>query len=233
MASEPIGLSINLPAKRVMRAQVGDFDLAVWRSTSGKLSAWNNRCPHRGMRLSHGFVRGEALACLYHGWHYDCQGACRYVPAHPELEPPKTIRTIAHSITEENGLIWVNVDGNAEAAPLPASLNPVRSITFDCSTERAMDVLLASCLEEEDGGILKPVIERTNKPTIIFGAKESRHTVYALLQSPDVEMVTVHILASSGWSVGGLIRISRWAEKVRRLAETDNLVGNAPSERSA
>ena len=31
----------------------------------------DNRCPHRGMALS--AVR-ENLACLYHGWHFGCEG---------------------------------------------------------------------------------------------------------------------------------------------------------------
>ena len=67
MTNVAVGLSKDLPNGRVMRAIVGEQDLVVWRSKSGVLSAWDNRCPHRGMRLSHGFVRGEALACVYHG----------------------------------------------------------------------------------------------------------------------------------------------------------------------
>ncbi|MGB1508948.1 MAG: Rieske (2Fe-2S) protein, partial [Paracoccaceae bacterium] len=53
-----VGFSDTLSNARVMRAFVNGKDVVVWRSTSGKLSAWENRCPHRGMRLSHGFVRG-------------------------------------------------------------------------------------------------------------------------------------------------------------------------------
>jgi len=68
-----------------MRAKTGREDLVVWRSASGVLSAWENRCPHRGMRLSHGFVRGESLACAYHGWHFECSGRCHYIPAHPDF----------------------------------------------------------------------------------------------------------------------------------------------------
>jgi len=68
MTAQPIGLSRNLAQRQVMRAVLmqpggNDLDIAVWRSVSGVVNAWENRCPHRGMRLSHGFVRGESLAC--------------------------------------------------------------------------------------------------------------------------------------------------------------------------
>ena len=72
MTSQPVGLSEDLAPTQVMRATVAQHDIAVWRSVSGVISAWHNRCPHRGMRLSHGFVRGESLACAYHGWHFNC-----------------------------------------------------------------------------------------------------------------------------------------------------------------
>ena len=41
------------------------------------------------MRLSHGFVRSEKLACIFHGWQYDGAGSCVGIPAHPDLAPPK------------------------------------------------------------------------------------------------------------------------------------------------
>ena len=52
MSARPVGLSRDLPAARVMRAMVDDQDLVVWRSAGGRLAAWDNRCPHRGMALS-------------------------------------------------------------------------------------------------------------------------------------------------------------------------------------
>src|SRR3989338_3926114 len=61
-----VGLSRDLPAGVAMPALWQGRELAVWRSASGKLSAWDDRCPPRGMRLSHGFVGGGALAGAVH-----------------------------------------------------------------------------------------------------------------------------------------------------------------------
>ena len=53
---------------------VNGEDIVIWRSVSGEARAWENRCIHRGMRLSFGQVRGEQLSCRYHGWLFDLNG---------------------------------------------------------------------------------------------------------------------------------------------------------------
>ena len=82
MAWTAVCIAADLPAKVVMPSVCDGTDIAVWRSASGQLAAWADRCPHRGMRLSHGFVRGEALNCIYHGWTYGADGGCTRIPAH-------------------------------------------------------------------------------------------------------------------------------------------------------
>jgi phenylpropionate dioxygenase-like ring-hydroxylating dioxygenase large terminal subunit len=56
-------------------------DLVLWRAPDGRLSCVEDRCPHRGARLSHGRVRAEGLACLYHGVTVDSVGKIVEVPA--------------------------------------------------------------------------------------------------------------------------------------------------------
>ena len=60
----PVAISADLPAGTVLPVLVPAGKLALWRSQSGRLSASADRCPHRGMSLSHGFVRGEALSSI-------------------------------------------------------------------------------------------------------------------------------------------------------------------------
>jgi nitrite reductase/ring-hydroxylating ferredoxin subunit len=113
----PVGLGQTLPAMAVQRCQVLDQDLAVWRGADGVVRAWQNRCPHRGMRLSFGFVRENRLTCVYHGWAYDGSGACVAIPAHPTLEPPKTITVERFSCIESQGLIFVAPEAVSGAPP--------------------------------------------------------------------------------------------------------------------
>lgn len=212
MTTEPIGFARDLPVQRVMRAVIGDTDMAIWRSTSGKLAAWGNRCPHRGMRLSHGFVRGESLACLYHGWHYNSTGVCSYIPAHPDLDPPKTIKTEVYQIAEQNGVLWVSTDGDVTTAPLADNLVPIRSLTLDCEHAAAVTAFLDAPNAPVSGG--QVLADYPN--TITFEAPDA---VVVVLQCNPNRTITAHILAADTWSVQGQVTLSRWAEAVRRAAE--------------
>lgn len=116
----PVALSADIPAGTSAPGQVAGEDVAIWRSASGRLSVWPDRCPHRGMRLSHGFVRGEALSCIYHGWRYDAAGQCIRIPAHPELTPPAAIRVIPLATAEVSGVVWAAPAGAEPGAPPPA-----------------------------------------------------------------------------------------------------------------
>src|SRR3989338_6664161 len=119
-----VGLSRDLPAGVAMPALWQGRELAVWRSASGKLSAWNDRCPHRGMRLSHGFVRGETLACIYHGWVYGTSGSCIHIPAHPDLVPPATIKAETFLCVEAGGVVWGGGGGSPPNPPPPPPSRP-------------------------------------------------------------------------------------------------------------
>lgn len=116
-------------------------ELVVWRDAAGAVHVWEDRCPHRGMRLSFGFVRGDHIACLYHGWRYDSAGQCRYIPAHPDLAVGSMIRTRTYPSREWAGVIWVlwgaaaDVSGADSEAPR-AAMTPLRSLYLDVPAAR-------------------------------------------------------------------------------------------------
>jgi anthranilate 1,2-dioxygenase large subunit len=60
---------------------VGDTPVVVTRDADGILSAWVNRCAHRGAIVCRA-ARGNArsFACAYHQWSYDGHGNLRGVP---------------------------------------------------------------------------------------------------------------------------------------------------------
>lgn len=218
MASVAIALSKDLPNGRVMRAVIADQDLVVWRSKSGKLSAWGNRCPHRGMRLSHGFVRGEALACVYHGWHYDKAATCRYIPAHPELEPPETIKAQVFSSAEKSGLIWVSVDDTLNTPTIPNSLIPLRSISYNCPVENIKNTISHS----KDGTeyFNFDVSEQDNDHWIV---QISDHDVslHLFFQELPKSACNIHALIDEDCSSQTKKQISRMFEYWRRVAESN------------
>ena len=55
--------------------------IALWRDSDGAVHAIEDRCPHRGARVSLGWNLGERLACWYHGIQINGQGMVEEVPA--------------------------------------------------------------------------------------------------------------------------------------------------------
>ena len=140
-----VALDSQIRASSSNPVTVDDYAVALWRGASGQVNAWEDRCPHRGMRLSLGFVQGDMLRCIYHGWGYGTTGQCAVIPAHPGLTPPRTICATRHPVESRYGLIWTNLapDPQAELPDLGADegWRSVRSLYLSAPLERVRDAL--------------------------------------------------------------------------------------------
>ena len=116
----PIAASDDLPFRHVFHGQLAGRELAVWRADDGNVNAWENRCLHRGVRLSIGINEGTELKCQYHGWRYANRSAgCTYIPAHPADAPARRITNRTYPVAEHHGMVWAAVTPVAAfAAPL-------------------------------------------------------------------------------------------------------------------
>ena len=104
----PVALATQVPSGGMLGAQLLDTALVLWRDSQGRLQAWEDRCPHRGMKLSMGCVQADSLQCPYHGWTYGTDAKCNHVPALPELKPVDLkARVASFTVRERYGLLWV------------------------------------------------------------------------------------------------------------------------------
>lgn len=132
----PVALSADLPACTVLPATLPSGPIAVWRSQSGQVIANKDRCPHRGMRLSHGFVRGEKLSCIYHGWSFAKGGGCTSIPAHPKVTPPASIHCGVMPSCESDGLIWASSALIDMPPPRFEGYKPLRLLRMDVNLDQ-------------------------------------------------------------------------------------------------
>lgn len=59
----------ELPRPGVRTLALPDINVAVFRLVDGRLFGIEDRCPHRGARLSAGLIYDEdKIACADHGW---------------------------------------------------------------------------------------------------------------------------------------------------------------------
>lgn len=104
----PVALSSQVGGGAVAAASLLDTPLALWRDSGGQLHAWEDRCPHRGTRLSIGTLQGDTLRCAYHGWAFGSDGRCRHIPALPGLsEANLKAQAATYAVQERHGLVWV------------------------------------------------------------------------------------------------------------------------------
>jgi len=85
----------------------------------GGLRAFEDSCPHRSFPLSHGDLVEGTLRCPYHGYRFDGEGRCVFIPALPPglAVPPKAGLRPAGGVATHLDWVWLAPDEPCQ--PLP------------------------------------------------------------------------------------------------------------------
>lgn len=206
----PVALTNGLHNGEVRPAFTSLLSIALWRDQQGVAHAMHTRCPHRGMNLAYGFVREQNIACAYHGWQYDADGQCVYIPAHPDLPPARSICTTVYGCTEAGGVVFVRENNSVDALPPepPQAQTGVRSVAIDATPETVYAQLGAN-----DNELW---ITPSNNNSVICAVQalpDSRTAVHTLMSEADV-------------SIDARIAAARWACEFRDGCETTATGGN-------
>ena len=70
--------------------QIMSERFTLYRGEGGAPHVVGFRCAHRGTQLSAGWVEGDCIRCIYHGWVFDESGQCIEQPAEENLSPRKS-----------------------------------------------------------------------------------------------------------------------------------------------
>ena len=149
-------------------------NIAIWRDNDGAVHAIEDRCPHRGARMSLGWNLGDRLACWYHGVEVKGDGVVADVPAvsNCAMEGKKT--TKSYPVKEIEGAIFLYFGDDANPEPcelnLPEQLtsdeysNFVTTSMWNCNYRYAVD----NVMDPMHGAYLHAV-----SPTMAWGDKEA------------------------------------------------------------
>jgi phenylpropionate dioxygenase-like ring-hydroxylating dioxygenase large terminal subunit len=134
------------PERRV----ICEIPVVLYRTLDGRAVALEDRCAHRGYPLSPGRLVGDDIECGYHGFTFDCEGACVRIPAQ-ELIPKRAV-VRAFPVVEKDEWIWVWTGDRdrADAALVPDThwmsdpewATVTHSMHFECRAELIHDNLL-------------------------------------------------------------------------------------------
>ena len=109
-------LTLDGPLPRL----VNGVPVVLYRDSTGRVAALEDRCPHKNVALSLGRVQGDLLQCRYHGWRFDRGGAVVDVPCHAPSEKLPACAVRAFAAVERDGWIWVTLGADG-APPEPPS----------------------------------------------------------------------------------------------------------------
>lgn len=212
----PVALSADIEAGTSAGTLVNGEERVVWRDDKGEIHVWEDRCPHRGMRMSFGFVRGDHIACLYHGWRYDTGGQCRYIPAHPDLDVPQTIKVPTFAATERAGIIWMAPEGAdaAELSTLHETAEPVRSLFLDMTAEAALSAVATTLPEGYS-------LSATANATVILQGNGTNVLIAA--QVRDAERTALHMTVTGDISTAIRRDLILWATDLRNRIEARSM----------
>ncbi|MEO1386472.1 MAG: Rieske 2Fe-2S domain-containing protein [Cyanobacteria bacterium J06634_6] len=95
-------IASKLLKKKPVLVQLCNEEIVLFRTAEGNIGALRNRCCHRGMKLSHGWVENEEIVCPYHAWRYAPDGR-GFSPSTPKLK----LCVPSFTAIERYGFIWI------------------------------------------------------------------------------------------------------------------------------
>ena len=161
----PIASSDDLPFRHVYQGQLLGRELAVWRADDGNVNVWENRCLHRGVRLSIGVNEGGELKCQYHGWRYSNRSAgCTYIPAHPADAPARRIQNRTYPVREAFGLVWSAANDDQPFQPFPGADQhrwfPLRPMPVNAAPEDTLSALVRLAPDDQPADLIAGIAVR-------------------------------------------------------------------------
>jgi hypothetical protein len=100
-----IARSVEVKSKKPWAVMRFGIPLVMWRDSQGELVVMEDRCPHRFAQLSLGELKDGQLECPFHGFQFDAQGNCQWVPELGRAVPKLCVKTFR--IIERAGWIWM------------------------------------------------------------------------------------------------------------------------------
>jgi phenylpropionate dioxygenase-like ring-hydroxylating dioxygenase large terminal subunit len=105
----------ELAEGKLMARTILEQPLVLYKGDSGHVVALDNRCAHRGAKLSNGRREGDCVRCMYHGLKFDPSGKCVQIPGQENIPPKLGVRS--YPTLERDRLVWIWMGEPALADP--------------------------------------------------------------------------------------------------------------------
>jgi vanillate O-demethylase monooxygenase subunit len=98
---------------RLLARTLLEKPVLLYKGDSGRAVALDNRCCHRGAKLSNGRLEGDDVRCMYHGLKFDPSGRCIQIPGQDNI--PKNLGVRSYPVVEQQHILWIWMGDPAKA----------------------------------------------------------------------------------------------------------------------
>jgi phenylpropionate dioxygenase-like ring-hydroxylating dioxygenase large terminal subunit len=155
----PVTWSSRVGAKPVSFRLLGDP--VMFRRERGKIHAFYDQCPHRGIPLSVGRQEFPGTwSCRYHGWTFDCQtGVLRAALTDgPDSPICGKVRVRTYPVEERAGLVWIWMGDGPPSVPvehdIPAPMLAPNTLVIGRIVQRANNWRMAAENGYDEGHVV-------------------------------------------------------------------------------
>ena len=93
---------------KIVKKRILGEDIILFRNQDGNVAVLEDRCCHRNVNLSLGYLNTNTIVCGYHGWEYDKDGSCVKIPSQlPGDKIPPTAKIKSYPVKDFNKWVWV------------------------------------------------------------------------------------------------------------------------------
>ncbi|KAM3097128.1 Rieske 2Fe-2S domain-containing protein [Phormidesmis sp. 146-35] len=114
-----VAWATDLQPKKILSVTVWQQSIALFRDSQNQVQAVENVCPHKGVAMDKGQVKGDAIACAYHGWEFNGEGNCVNIPYWKSGQKLPCAQLRPFAVQEKYGLIWIFPGDRAFADTTP------------------------------------------------------------------------------------------------------------------
>lgn len=107
---QPVAIASHVETGKALPIRIMGEDLTLYRGESGTPFLVGGHCPHRRTVLHTGWVQGDEIRCIYHGWKFSGTGRCTQAPAEGD-ETAAKISIPSYPVVEYSKLIFAYMGG--------------------------------------------------------------------------------------------------------------------------
>jgi phenylpropionate dioxygenase-like ring-hydroxylating dioxygenase large terminal subunit len=98
-------LSREVTPRKPLGRVIMEEPIVLFRNRAGQAVALIDRCLHRNAQLSQGAIFNGCIGCPYHGWTYNAEGKCVFVPSENGKVEDRSLERF--QTREHDGFVWV------------------------------------------------------------------------------------------------------------------------------